>query len=120
MKKQLELKDSLISINKESFLIKSKNVSLAISFSESVGFTVDSFLNTAGSREVDYIQTPQNFLPIVKNCVTDTGEVSHSLVNAVNRKDGEYEKKEAENGHIIIRIQSRSEKPAILRAIEVD
>lgn len=101
MKKSLKLKDSNIEINNERFLISSKNISLEISFSEAVGFTIDSFKNTAGKREVDYIEKPQIFLPIGPEGDTDSssGEKSHELMNAVTRKDGESENKETVSGN---------------------
>ena len=100
MKKILELKDSVISINGEKFLIKSKNASLGISFSERLGFTLDSLKNSAAARDVEYINEPQCFLPIGSSSEIAPGsESSHELMNAVTRKDGETVKAEVESGN---------------------
>ena len=100
MKKTLKLKDSVISIEGKSFLIKSKNAILGLSFSESLAFTVDALKNSAGKREVDYIKEPQSFLPISLYEETEANiESSHELMNAVTRKDGEGVKAEIKSGN---------------------
>lgn len=100
MNNTLSFKDSTVSINGESFLIKSKNASLGLSFSASLGFTLDSLKNSAAGREVEYVNEPQPFLPIgaSENNAND-GEKSHELMNAVTRKDGESVKSEIINGN---------------------
>ena len=100
MEKTLEFKDSAISIDGGKFLIKSKNVMLVLSFSETLGFTLDSLKNTAALREIDYANEPQSFLPIGSNNeATAKSEKSHELMNAVTRKEGESVKAETVSGN---------------------
>ena len=91
MKKILELKDSLISVNDTKFTLKSKNATLEISFIDGCGFAVDALRNTAGKREVNYAHEPQSIMPVAFGGEDNaaTGEKSHELMNAVTRSDGE-------------------------------
>ena len=90
MKKTIELKDSIITVNEETFSVKSKSVSLGLAFSKDTAFEIEYFKSTAGKREVDYVESPKSILPIGKDdekC--EEKKTSHELVNAVTRNDGD-------------------------------
>ena len=100
MKKIIELKDSTVLIDGENFSVKSKNASLGVSFSTSLGFTLTSLKNGAAGREIEYVNEPQPFLPIDFSKNTESaGEKSHELMNAVNRKEGNSLKTETISGN---------------------
>ena len=100
MKKTIELKDSIITVNEEKFSVKSKSVSLGLAFSKDTAFEIEYFKSTAGKREVDYVESPKSILPIGKDD-EESGEkkTSHELVNAVTRNDGDSIKAVVESGN---------------------